>query len=161
MSVGQITPNYSFYAIPAFYILIISPHFYGTFHITKATNGNFDNANPRGQNCATLLKKIVPHDTLALFERAKAAHQNGLENLPLFASAVIIANIAKVDTETLNAVCAMFLVLRAVYIPIYIGITSRKLAWSRTGVFAASVCCCMYLLVKAGGIIASGESLMA
>ncbi|KAL9636792.1 MAG: hypothetical protein Q9164_002603 [Protoblastenia rupestris] len=150
------TPNYSFYAIPAFYILVVTPAVYGRVRLTIANNGNYDNANPRGEKFAASIKKTVPKNILALFERTEAAHQNALESLPLFASAVICANIAKVDTETLNTVCAAFLLLRAAYIPLYIGITSRRYALARTGVWAGSIWCCLSLLVKAGRIMANG-----
>ncbi|KAL9128739.1 MAG: hypothetical protein Q9217_002646 [Psora testacea] len=138
MSTLQGAPNYSFYAIPAFYVLVLFPEFYGRASVIRANNGKFDNANPRGEKFATSLRKTLPNKTLTLFERAKAAHQNGLESLPLFAAAVICANIANVDTETLNTICAAFLILRAVYIPIYLNITNHTYAWARTGVWAAS-----------------------
>ena len=47
MATLSLTPNYSVYAIPAFWVLCMAPQFYGNILITKANNGNFDNTNPR------------------------------------------------------------------------------------------------------------------
>ena len=161
MSTIYLTPNYSFYAIPIFYILVLAPSWYGTTLVLRANNGKFDIANPRGDKYSTYLKKTVPSDTYTCYERARAAHQNGWENFPLFASAVICANIAKVDAGSLNAACATFLVLRAIYIPLYITISNSNYAPARSVVWAGSVGCCLYLLGKAGNIMANGGPLLA
>lgn len=98
------TSNYSIYAIPAFYILALAPQFYSTILINRATNGRFDNANPRGASFAETCRKSLDKGTLGRFERGKAAHINALENLPLFAAAVICANIAGLDMGMVNSV---------------------------------------------------------
>ena len=73
-------------------------------------------------------------------------------------AAVLCANLAKVDVETLNAVCAGFLVLRALYAVVYIGVTKSSLSYVRSVIWMASVGCCLYLLVISGGIVANGGS---
>lgn len=150
-------PNYSFYALGLYYVLVMLPRAYGVIRIYIANNGNFDNANPRGSAFNESLGKTVDKKTRAVFERATAAHQNGFENFTLFATAVICANLAKVDLDTLNTVCAIFLVLRTFYNVLYIFVDTRRLAWSRSAVWAASAFCSLYLLAKAGRIAASGE----
>lgn len=103
------TPNYSIYAIPAFYFLALVPQFYSTVLINRATNGRFDNANPRGASFSETCKKSLDKATLGRFERAKAAHTNALENLPLFASAVICANMAGLQKGMVNSVRTKYL----------------------------------------------------
>lgn len=125
--------------------------------IIFANNYNFDNANPRGTAFRDSISKSIDKKTRATFERATAAHQNAWENFTLFATAVICANLAKVDVSTLNQVCGIFLVLRTVYTGLYIFVETRQLAWSRTAVWATSTGCCLYLLSKAANVMASGE----
>ncbi|KAL9137617.1 MAG: hypothetical protein Q9175_001168 [Cornicularia normoerica] len=97
------TSNYSIYAIPAFYILALVPHFYSTVLINRATNGRFNNVNPRGTSFSETCKKSLDKVTLGRFERARAAHTNALENLPLLASAVICANMAGLESGMVNS----------------------------------------------------------
>lgn len=98
------TSNYSIYAIPAFYILALAPGFYSTLLINRATNGRFDNVNPRGTSFSETYKKSVDKPTLGRYERARAAHANALESFPLFASAVICANMAGLEQGMMNSV---------------------------------------------------------
>ncbi|KAG8532152.1 uncharacterized protein KY384_003792 [Bacidia gigantensis] len=151
--------NYSIYAIPAFYVLVLLPQALGTFAILRANNYNFDNANPRGQNFQSSLRKSLPKSTLAFYERANAAHNNGWENFILFTAAVICGNLARLDVGTLNGAAGAFLALRTLYVGVYLGVERRKLAWSRTGIWAAGAGCCLYLLAEAGRVVASGGPL--
>ena len=67
--------------------------------------------------------------------RAQRAHRNMLENLVLFASLVLVAQIAGRDNATTALGAQLFFWARVVYVPVYlIGIP-----WVRTGVFAVSV----------------------
>ena len=88
------TSNYSVYAIPAFYCLALGPQLYTTLLIKP------DTVNPRGTSFSETRKKSLDKTTLGRYERARAAHLNALENLPLFASAVICANMAGLEVRT-------------------------------------------------------------
>lgn len=57
----------------------------------KANKGYWDNTNPRNTG---YLEKNVPRDALARYERAEAAHANGMENAPYFIGAVLAGNLA-------------------------------------------------------------------
>ena len=98
------TSNYSIYAIPAFYILALGPLLYSN------TLTRLDIVNPRGTSFSESRKKSLDKATLARFERARSAHLNALENLPLFASAVICANIAGLEVRTFKVNGRCFLV---------------------------------------------------
>lgn len=65
--------------------------------LKKANNDKFNNVNARGSETQALYKKTVPAETYALFERAKAAHANMLENAPLFIGAVLAGNMVGLD----------------------------------------------------------------
>ena len=51
-----------------------------------------------------MYKKSLDRATLGKVERARAAEANALENLPVFAAAVICGNMAGLDVGTLNSV---------------------------------------------------------
>lgn len=58
------------------------------------------------------LPKGVSPATVARARRADAAHQNGMESLPLFAAAVLAAVAAGVDSESLDSKTKLYLGLR-------------------------------------------------
>lgn len=60
----------------------------------KANNGFWDNTNPRNTG---YLQKNLNKDALAKYERAEAAHANGMENAPYFIGAVLAGHIAGLD----------------------------------------------------------------
>lgn len=84
-------PNYTLLAVPAMWLTALAPHSWAVEYIKKHNNGRFDNANSKTQAFSAKLQANVPADVLARFERAEAAHRNGLENLPLFAVGVLAA----------------------------------------------------------------------
>ena len=139
------TANYSFYAIPAFFVLIQTPKVYAHLLIRDAMNGKVENVNPRGEDNAQLLKKTLPRDKLAKYERAMAAHANGIENFSLLAAAVIGGNMARLDPSTLNTVSGVFLALRVAYNVAYIHTTTRPWSGLRSGIWISSVGCCLYV----------------
>lgn len=63
--------------------------------IRKANNGFWNNANSRSTEWVGSLQKSVPGETLARFERAEAAHKNGLESAPFFVGAVLAGNMVR------------------------------------------------------------------
>lgn len=151
------SPNYSIYAIPAFYVLALVPKAYCTALINRATNGRFNNANPRGESVWQNYQKSMDAATYAKIERALAAHSNAMENLPIFFAAVICANLAGLDLGTVNAVCGVFLFSRALHTALYITVTNKKLAPARSITWVASVVCCLYLLIKSGNVLVGGS----
>lgn len=104
--------NYSFYSIPVYWFLALVPHAYAVrfniFQTTeyssidswqvavarKANKGFWDNTNPRNTG---YLEKNIPKEALAKYERAEAAHANGMENAPYFIGAVLAGNLAGLD----------------------------------------------------------------
>ena len=80
-----------------------------------------------------------------------------MENLPLFAAAVICANMAGLDVGTVNMVCGIFLCLRVVYTALYIAIEKHALSYARSFAWMASAVCCLYLLVKSGNVLMDGR----
>jgi uncharacterized MAPEG superfamily protein len=141
--------NYSLLAIPAHWLISLVPHSYAMQLVKGATNGRWNNANPKGSSWAAELQRSVPADILARHERAEAAHRNGLENLPIFAAAVLAANVAGLDRGLVDAHAAVFLGLRVVYTLIYINVGKGKASFARTGVWLSSILVCFSLIGRA------------
>ncbi len=77
----------------------------------------------------------TPRDWLAaqdgLKKRAYAAHLNCFEAFPLFAAGTIIAHLASVQANTINALAVAFIAARIVYIWAYLRdrASLRSLVW--------------------------------
>lgn len=118
--------NTSILSIPAFSILALLPHSYA---INVASGGNalkWDNRNPRSPSLKDNLKARLDADTYAKYERAEAASANAYENIPLYAAAVIVGNIAGLPKERMSRFAAIFLTLRAAHSLVYINTKSQK-----------------------------------
>lgn len=73
------TYNPSLLAIPAYYILSVLPHTYSLNVATQGNLGSWDNRNPRSTDLRAKLKKQLPAETFARYERLEACHANGME----------------------------------------------------------------------------------
>lgn len=83
--------------------------------------GKFDNANPR-----PWLVRLTGWPA-----RANAAQANSFEALPFYFVAVVVAQQTRALQGTLDMMCVMFVVLRALYILLYIANVStlRSVVW--------------------------------
>lgn len=143
--------NLSILAIPAYFGLAVVPHAYAIFVATRGGKRQWDNANSKGQQHKQTLKEKLSPEELGRFERAEAAHANGMENLPVFATAVILGNLAKLEQGGwggLNAFAGSFLALRVLYNVVYINNTSREVSAVRSLIWAATVGLCMRVIIK-------------
>lgn len=90
---------------------------------TKAPEqGGFDNRNPR----AWLTRQT------AWRARANAAQANSFEALPFFIGAVVIAHQLGAEQGLVNALAALFVLLRMAYIGLYVGNQAglRSVVWT-------------------------------
>ena len=77
-----------------------------------------------------------PRDAVASMpdarRRAYAAHENGYENFPFFAVAVITATTLGASISTVNILAALYIVVRGVHAVLYINdaASARSLAYS-------------------------------
>jgi uncharacterized MAPEG superfamily protein len=148
------TSNYSFYAVPAAWVLSIVPHLYAiSVHDSNSKAGKFDNTQPR-----SLTKKIESDQTLDKATkdhiiRAEGAQQNGFENIGLFAAAVVAGNIAGLPFRTLNLLSGGYLASRIVYNLVYINNTTPAVAASRSGVYLSGVGIIMTLFIMSGNAL--------
>ncbi|EME44514.1 hypothetical protein DOTSEDRAFT_72102 [Dothistroma septosporum NZE10] len=141
------TRNYSLYSIPAMWILSIAPHFYA------ASLGKFDNKQPRTYTKDTEGEQSIDKATKSTIIRAEGAQQNGFENIGLFAAAIVIGNVAKLDNGTLNALAGSYLASRVVYNLLYINGTSDTAATGRSVTFLTGVGIIWTLFIKSGNVL--------
>lgn len=67
-----------------------------------------------------------------LRSRAQGAHLNGYEAFPLFAAAVLLAEMRAVPQGTVNTLAVAFILVRIVYVLLYLGDrpTLRSAVWT-------------------------------
>jgi uncharacterized MAPEG superfamily protein len=82
----------------------------------------YDNANPRDPRFYTP----------GLRTRSQGAHMNGYEAFPFFAAAVILAEMRAVPQGRVDALAVAFLLVRVVYVLLYLGDrpSARSWVWS-------------------------------
>ncbi|KAI4262789.1 MAG: hypothetical protein L6R42_002038 [Xanthoria sp. 1 TBL-2021] len=146
--------NYSVYSIPIYFIMNFIPHTYSTLIFADGSAKNWDNANPKSTAVRERFQKRVSAATYTRWERARAAHNNGIENFPLLIAAVILGNMAKLDAGMMNWTFGTFLLFRAIFITVYIEISDRRLSFFRTLVFNISILQCLWIILKAGNVYA-------
>jgi uncharacterized MAPEG superfamily protein len=142
--------NISFFAIPAYWVLTLLPHNYAIGIMKKANNNRWNNSSPRSSKWDATLRESTPAEVYARYERAEAAHKNGMENLPIFAGAVLAGNIANLSSFTLNSFVIAYLCLRVVYTFIYVNVTSHRFSFFRTATWLVSTLMCMGIFVTGG-----------
>lgn len=98
------------------------------------------------------LKDRLSAEEYAKYERLEACHANGMENLPLFATAVVLGNMAGLKRDGLGGMtgfAATFLAIRLAYTIIYVNHTTQGPTLIRSGLWAAGVGLCFRIIVKA------------
>lgn len=152
------TSNLSILAIPTYYLLALFPHAYALNVATGGKPTKWDNRCPRSTTLKAQLKETLSESDFARYERSEACSANLYENLPLFASAVILGNMAGLKKEGwngLNAFAGMYLGVRAIYTLAYIGIDHNKLSALRTGLWTASWVLCFRIFGQAAKALGS------
>ncbi len=83
------------------------------------------------------------------FRRAISAHQNGMENFPAFASAILASYAAKVSPAQVNGIAGSYVLSRAFYNYIYINGDSAEKSNTRSTTWAVGTGGLLYLFVAA------------
>ena len=82
-------------------------------------------------------------------ERAKCAHANAVENLIVFAPAVLLVHVAKLGNEVTVLACLIYLIARIAHYIVY----TLGIPVVRTLTFFGGWGATLVLLIRAGGII--------
>lgn len=148
--------NVSIAAIPAYCFINLLCHLYATSLLISADKERkvYDNRNPRDASPETLRRTLGP-PTYETYTRAKAAHTNGNENLPLFAAAMLAGNFAHLDQRALNIAAAAIIVMRVLYSLSYITAKSRGQSYIRSLIWMGTMGIKFYVLIKASMVTAA------
>jgi len=144
------TRNFSFYAVPAAWVLSLLPRAYATTLYNNSSSQKFDTRNPRALKEKLAADQSLTQATKDRIMRAEAAQQNGFENVGLFAAAVVAGNVAGVDNWWLNTLSGVYVASRVLYNVVYINNETEGLAKVRTGVFLSGVFVIFQLFTMAG-----------
>lgn len=144
------TRNLSLYTIPAAWVLSLLPHVYATQLYEKASSRSFDLTQPRSLTASIASDQTIDKSTKDTIIRAEGAQQNGVENLGIFAAAVVAGNVAGLNNGYLNALSGGYVASRVVYNLVYINNTTGALAQTRSAVYLSGVAMCFTLFISAG-----------
>ncbi|OJJ59878.1 hypothetical protein ASPSYDRAFT_903118 [Aspergillus sydowii CBS 593.65] len=142
--------NYSVHSIVAAYGVGLIPHGYYFVKMMANANGMASNILPR-ENLSNLKGKVTDKVWTRL-AKARGAHLNAMENVPLFAVAMLAGNVAKLPTKELNVLSLEYIGVRLLYMATYMGARSEAISYVRTGLWAWSVSIPILALIKAGNI---------
>ncbi|KAI9884182.1 MAG: hypothetical protein M1823_004021 [Watsoniomyces obsoletus] len=147
--------DWSFYSIVAAFTLSAIPAAYSYGLLTISSRGRMQNTRPRANLDA--LKGKIPDDVWKKCYRARCAHFNALENLPIFAAAVLGSRLGGLPIATVNGVALQYLGLRAIYTVLYINTTKDPYSFLRSAVWFYCTFLPLQLLYKTGQFV-NGKS---
>lgn len=82
--------------------------------------------------------------------------KNGFENLPIFVGAILAGNLAQLSSRTMNAFVGTYLAMRVLYTVVYVGVSSNRNSYWRTGIYFLSTGVCMGVYVGSGVVLNKG-----
>ncbi|EKM57685.1 uncharacterized protein PHACADRAFT_251468 [Phanerochaete carnosa HHB-10118-sp] len=115
----------------------------------------WNNVLPRSNMARVKDSQRLDQATRDRLARWAGAHQNGMENLPLWTGAVLAGYIAGIPHRTLNTYAVEYIGLRLLYTFIYTNQTTEVVGYLRTVTFFAGVPLPVILLIKAANKIAA------
>ncbi|KAF3396382.1 hypothetical protein F1880_006756 [Penicillium rolfsii] len=138
--------NYSIHSIIAAYGLGIAPHGYYFVKMMANAKGQSSNILPREN--LTNLKGHISGQVWDKLARARGAHLNAMEGIPMFAAAMLAGNLAKLPAKDLNWFAFDYLGARVLYTMAYMGVKSEAASYLRTGLWAWSISIPILVLFK-------------
>ncbi|GJN68736.1 hypothetical protein PLICBS_002780 [Purpureocillium lilacinum] len=138
----------SLLTIPVVFIATcLAPHAYAV----SAAGKTYDISNPRFFLPTVAKDESLDKTLRQRIIRAEGASQNGFENLGLFASGVVAANVAGVAPAEVSALSVGYLLARLAYVFTYVHLgANRRLAPVRSLVYMASTGLLLAIWVRAG-----------
>ncbi|KAF9739465.1 hypothetical protein PMIN06_001070 [Paraphaeosphaeria minitans] len=158
--------NYPLLAIPAYYIFSVTPHIYAV-QMLKSAGYKIDNANPRASLAPANVKGKVPDAVFSAYQRTESAQTNNLEQLPLFAAAVLASILAErvspsiriggaagdLDPTGLATFVGAWFAVRAAYNVAYVRIAEHTKSFVRSGLWAVGTGLAIYQFYKAARVL--------
>lgn len=149
------TYNPSILSIPAYFVLAMLPHGWAINVASQGRISTWDNRNPRNTDLKAKLKAYLPAETYAKYERLEACHANSMESFPLFATAILLGNMAGLEKEGLTSFAVWFLIVRSAYMAVYASTKTQGPTMLRTGIWYVGVGLCFKTLIQAAKAIGS------
>ncbi|KAL6711544.1 hypothetical protein ACN47E_004478 [Coniothyrium glycines] len=157
--------NYPLLAIPTYYVFSLVPHMYAS-SLLSSSGYTVDNANPKASMAPDAVKGKVPDEVFQRYRRAENAHSNNVEQLPLFAAAVLASIIAERTTATglgreavrgdatgLTQFVTTWFIVRALYNVAYVQIADHSKSFVRSGLWAFGSGLAGYQIYKAAALL--------
>ncbi|KAH7102126.1 hypothetical protein BKA62DRAFT_701564 [Auriculariales sp. MPI-PUGE-AT-0066] len=146
MSVSLVDAPLSMLSIPVAWVLAMAPHAQKAFLAVQFKK--FNNLAPRGMVDRMQNDSSIDKEAARLAQRLDGAHHNGMEIFPLWAAAITIGNVYKIENRTLNTCSVLFLTSRIVYNRLYATQRTRSDASKRSLAWLFGVAISMYLLIR-------------
>ncbi|GJE85338.1 MAPEG family protein [Phanerochaete sordida] len=147
-SINLSTPGLALYSLPAAWVVAFYPNYMRAQSMKKLRG--YSNVKPREN--AELLKdssETLDETTRNRLARMIGAHQNGMENLPIWFAAVLAGHVAGLPHRTMNMFAGGYLALRLLYNYIYFNQRTEAEARYRTLVYFAGLGFPITLMIKA------------
>ena len=131
--------NYPLLAIPAYYAFSVLPHLYAG-SILASAGYKVNNANPKASLSPSAVQGKVPDEVFQKYQRAENAQSNNIEQMPLFASAVLASLLAEKvtlrgkagDNTGLSMYITLYMVVRSAYVVSYVQIADHSKSFIRS-----------------------------
>lgn len=149
-SLFDTTRNLSFYTIPVGWLTAIVPHLYAVSVYESSSKKKFDTTKPRSFMAKLDDDQTIDQATKNTVIRGEGAQQNGIENLGLFAAAVVAGNVARLDNSYLNALSGGYIATRIVYNLLYLNSHNSTMANMRTAAYLSGIGLILTMFISAG-----------
>lgn len=159
------TVNYNLLAIPAYYVFSLLPHVYAGA-ILSSNGYHVNNANPKASLSPSSVKGKVPDVVFQKYQRAENAQSNNMEQMPLFAVAVLASIIAERSTVSglgntlkgddatgLTSFIGIWFVVRAIYNIAYVQTSDHMVSFFRSTMWAIGTGLASWQIYKAAQIL--------
>ncbi|KAK7187530.1 hypothetical protein DPSP01_003790 [Paraphaeosphaeria sporulosa] len=157
--------NYPLLAIPAYYVFSVVPHAYA-MSILKSAGYKVNNSNPKASLSPANVQGKVPDAVFSAYQRAENAQNNNLEQLPLFAAAVLASILAErlspsikiggtgsLDPTGLATFIGAWFAVRAAYNVAYIQIADHSKSFIRSVLWMTGSGLAIYQFYKAAQVL--------
>ena len=157
--------NYPLLSIPAYYVFSLIPHVYAS-GLLSANGYKPNNANPKASLSPSAVQGKVPDAVFQKYQRAENAHSNNMEQLPLYAAAILASIIAERSTARgqgntamgqdimgLTSFVASWFAVRTVYNVAYVQISDHTTSFFRSTMWAVGSGLAGYQNYKAAQIL--------
>lgn len=148
------TPGLALYSIPLVWATAFVPAIIRVKTLKAANAIGYTNVTPRSNMARLQETQKVGQEFKDRLARLAGAHENGMENLPIWIGAVLAGYYAGVPHETLNKFAVGYVGLRVLYDIIYINQKTETQGNMRTVVFFAALSLPLTLLIKSGNKLA-------